>query len=67
MEKRRKRNIARPESMGRVNEGIVLQEIRLNGLISRAKIAQETGLSKPSVSRAVEVLLTPYTPPSPQA
>jgi len=57
MEKRRKRNIARPESMGRVNEGIVLQEIRLNGLISRAKIAQETGLSKPSVSRAVEVLL----------
>ena len=57
MEKRRKRNIARPEYMGRVNQRIVLQEIRLNGLISRAKIAQETGLSKPSVSRAVEVLL----------
>jgi len=55
--KKRKRNIARPDSMGRVNQKIVLQEIQLNGLISRAKIAQETGLSKPSVSRAVEVLL----------
>ena len=57
MEKRRKINIARPESMGRVNQKIVLQKIRLDGLIPRAKIAQETGLSKPSVSRAVEVLL----------
>jgi len=55
--KERRRNIARPDSMGRVNQKIVLHEIRLNGLISRAKIAQETGLSKPSVSRAVEVLL----------
>ena len=54
--KKRKRNIARPDSMGRVNQKVVLEEIRLNGLISRAKIAQETGLSKPSVSRAVEVL-----------
>lgn len=54
---KRKRNVARPDSIGRINQKTVLQEIRLNGLISRAKIARETGLSKPSVSRAVEILL----------
>lgn len=52
-----KKGVARPESMGRVNQKVVLEEIRLNGPISRADIARKTGLSKPSVSRAVDILL----------
>ena len=51
------KKVARPESMGRVNQKIVLEEIRFNGPISRADIARKTGLSKPSVSRAVDNLL----------
>jgi len=50
-------NITRPDSMGRSNQKIVLQEIRFHGPISRAKVAQKTGLSKPSVCRAVRILL----------
>ncbi len=57
MNERKKRDIARPDYIGRLNQKTVLQEIQLNGPISRAKVAQETGLSKPSVSRAVGVLL----------
>ena len=54
---RSKKKVARPESMGRVNQKIVLEEIQLNGPISRADIARKTELSKPSVSRAVDILL----------
>jgi len=52
-----KKAVARPESMGRVNQERVLEEIRFNGPLSRADIARKTGLSKPSVSRAVDNLL----------
>jgi len=51
------KRVARPKSIGRVNQKAVLEEIRLNGPISRAHIARKTGLSKPSVSRAVDILL----------
>lgn len=43
--------------MGRENQMAVLREIRANNPISRAQIATNTGLSKPSVARAVEQLL----------
>lgn len=43
--------------MGRENQMAVLGEIRDNSPISRAQIAAHTGLSKPSVARAVEQLL----------
>ncbi|MCD6318033.1 ROK family transcriptional regulator [Candidatus Aerophobetes bacterium] len=52
-----KKIVARPESMGRLNQSLVLDQIRINGPTSRAEIARETGLSKPSVSRAVDILL----------
>ena len=55
--KHAKRKIIRPLSMGRENQMAVLNEIRANSPISRAKIAVSTGLSKPSVARAVELLL----------
>lgn len=48
---------ARPECMGRLNQGLVLDQIRINDSTSRAEIARKTGLSKPSVSRAVDILL----------
>lgn len=43
--------------MGRINEALVLEIIRVNGPLSRADIARETGLSKPSTSRVVNQLL----------
>jgi len=49
--------IIRPLSMGRENQMVVLNEIRANSPISRSQIASDTGLSKPSVARAVEMLL----------
>ena len=52
-----KRKVIRPFSMGRENQLVVLREIRANKPISRAQIAVNTGLSKPSVARAVEQLL----------
>jgi len=52
-----KKKVARPESMGRLNEKTVFKEIRLDDPISRADIARTTGLSKPTVSRAVDSLL----------
>jgi len=51
------KRIIRPQSAGRVNQIVVFQEIRSNGPISRAEIARRTSLSKPSVSRAVNILL----------
>ncbi len=49
--------VTRPESMGRLNQSLVMEQIRINSPISRAEIARKTGLSKPSVSRAVDALL----------
>jgi glucokinase len=53
-----KAKVIRPFSMGRENQLVVLKEIRAKNPISRAQIAVNTGLSKPSVARAVEQLLS---------
>lgn len=52
-----KKTVVRPESIGRLNKSLVLKQIRLYGPISRAEIARKTGLSKPSVSRSINILL----------
>jgi len=52
-----RKTVIRPESIGKLNKSLVLKQIRLYGPISRAEIARKTGLSKPSVSRSINILL----------
>jgi len=52
-----RKTVIRPESIGKLNKSLVLKQIRLHGPISRAEIARKTGLSKPSVSRSINILL----------
>ncbi|MFN0153225.1 MAG: ROK family transcriptional regulator [Gaiella sp.] len=46
-----------PRLLRRLNAAAVLQAIRAGGPISRAELARTTGLSKPTVNSAVELLL----------
>jgi predicted NBD/HSP70 family sugar kinase len=46
-----------PGLLRRLNSAAVLHAIRANGPVSRADIARATGLSKPTVNGAVELLL----------
>ncbi len=51
------RNHATPPLLKRLNERTVLETIREAGPISRAEIARRAGISKPTVSLALEALL----------
>jgi predicted NBD/HSP70 family sugar kinase len=46
-----------PRLLRRLNSAAVLRAIRADGPISRAELARATGLSKPTVNAAVELLL----------
>ena len=46
-----------PGLLRRLNSAAVLRAIRADGPVSRAEIARTTGLSKPTVNLAVELLL----------
>ena len=46
-----------PRLLRRLNSAAVLRTIRADGPISRAELARVTGLSKPTVNGAVELLL----------
>jgi len=46
-----------PPLLRRLNSALVLRTIRAAGPVSRAEIAKETGLSKPTVNEVVELLL----------
>ncbi|HEY6680832.1 MAG TPA: helix-turn-helix domain-containing protein, partial [Actinomycetota bacterium] len=45
-----------PSLLRAINERTVLERIRRSGPVSRAQIARETGLSKPTVSQALSTL-----------
>ncbi len=47
----------RPALVGKLNERQVLRVIQARGLVSRAEVARESGLSAPTVSKAVASLL----------
>lgn len=47
----------RPSLVGRLNERQVLRVIQTRGPLSRAEVARESGLSPPTVSKAVAALL----------
>src|SRR5215212_4494187 len=47
----------RPSHVGRLNERQVIRALRARGPLSRAEVARETGLSPPTVSKAVASLL----------
>ena len=47
----------RPALVGKLNERQVLRLIRSRGPLSRAEVARESGLSAPTVSKAVASLL----------
>jgi predicted NBD/HSP70 family sugar kinase len=47
-----------PSILRRLNAGLVLRTARANGPMSRADLARQTGLSKPTVNQAVEFLLS---------
>ena len=46
-----------PQLLRRINSAAVLRVIRADGPISRAELARSTGLSKPTINGAVELLL----------
>src|SRR5262245_24591422 len=46
-----------PGLLRRLNSAAVLHSVRTDGPLSRADIARSTGISKPTVAAAVEVLL----------
>lgn len=47
----------RPALVGKLNERLVLRVIRSRGALSRAELARESGLSAPTVSKAVASLI----------
>ncbi len=47
----------RPALVGKLNERQVLRVIRSRGALSRAEVVRESGLSAPTVSKAVASLL----------
>jgi N-acetylglucosamine repressor len=47
----------RPETVGKLNERQVLRVIQAHGSLSRAEVVRESGLSAPTVSKAVLALL----------
>jgi len=49
--------IGRPNVINEINRGLILQTIREDGPISRAKIARKLGLSRPTVSTHIQELL----------
>src|SRR3954451_14719601 len=51
------RPAASPALLRRLNSAAVLHAVRANGPVSRADLARTTGLSKPTVNGAVELLL----------
>ena len=46
-----------PALLRRLNSAVVFHAVRANGPVSRADLARATGLSKPTVNGAVELLL----------
>jgi len=46
-----------PQLLRRINSAAVLRAIRADGPVSRAELARMTGLSKPTINGAVELLL----------
>src|SRR5207249_18444 len=46
-----------PRVLRRLNSALVLRAIRSAGPVSRAQLARDTGLSKPTVAEVVELLL----------
>lgn len=49
--------IGRPNIINEINRGLILQTVREEGPISRAKIARKLGLSRPTVSAHVQELI----------
>ncbi len=49
--------IGRPDIINKINKGLILQLVREEGPISRAKIARKLGLSRPTVSIHVQDLI----------
>ncbi|PMQ02010.1 MAG: transcriptional regulator [Dictyoglomus sp. NZ13-RE01] len=49
--------IGRPDIINEINRGLILQVVREEGPISRAKIARKLGLSRPTVSAHVNELI----------
>jgi predicted NBD/HSP70 family sugar kinase len=50
-------NAVQPNLLSKINERSVLREIQSHGPLSRAEVARQSGISAPTVSRAVESLI----------
>ncbi|MDX6258855.1 MAG: hypothetical protein QOH84_543, partial [Kribbellaceae bacterium] len=51
------RSGANQYDLGSFNEAVIIETIRLAGIISRTEISRRTGLTQQSVSRILRVLL----------